>query len=39
MFCEICGTVLNPDMECVNCKKKRDETKEQPLIISPSIKS
>lgn len=37
MFCEVCGTVLNPDMECVNCEKKRTEVKEKPIVLKPTV--
>lgn len=37
MFCEVCGTVLNPDKECVNCEKKRTEVKEQSMVVNPTV--
>ncbi|MFX0182311.1 MAG: hypothetical protein ACFE95_04430 [Candidatus Hodarchaeota archaeon] len=27
MFCEICGTVLNAQQQCINCTKKEPELK------------
>jgi len=26
MFCKICGTVLDPEMKCVNCLKESDKS-------------
>jgi hypothetical protein len=25
MFCEVCGTVLNAQQQCINCSKKESE--------------